>query len=157
MLTQLQQRKLYLVLALVWLAACTQNALQTAAEINGKYADGLAAVQKVARSAHETKKADGTLMLSDENYGRWLNIAIQLNQGGKEVNNFLRAQATLDPTARAKASSVIHNLAAIVQDARSREVVKLDDPGFQQQMQMALDSVQLALNAASIALSVGGN
>lgn len=145
------------ILPVALLFGCTQNALETAAKINGQYADGLTAVQQVARRAHETHKSDGTLMLSDENYGRWIDIGIALNQGGKDVNNFLRMQAKLSPEQRVKASMLIGNLAQTVDHARTQDLVTISDAGGQQQMQNALGMVQAALNSASVALALGGN
>lgn len=145
-----------LVLAIA-LVACSDNALQTAADINSKYATGLAAVQATARKAHETQKADGTLVLSDANYKVWLETGIKLNQGGKEVNAYLRDQAKLSPEARSTASSMIATLAKTVQDSINNDVVTITDSNLRQQIQTGLLTIQTALNSASAALAVGGN
>jgi hypothetical protein len=138
--------------------ASTPNApLVTAAKIDADYAKALATVQSVARAAHETKKADGTPVLSDANYAIWLNIALRLNQGGQQVSAFIRAQATLDPAARTKASAVIANLAKTIQDAISTDLIRIGDANLRNQIQGALALAQATLNSAGIALAVGGN
>jgi len=150
-----------LILAVV-LVACSQHALETVAEIDAKYSKGLTDLQAVARKAHETPKVGagagpGVMVLSDANYKTWLDIAEKLNLAGVEFNKYLKGQAKLAPAERSRASSQVSVLAKLVQDAIAVDLIKIDSADLRSQMQVALESVQAALNSASIALAAGGN
>lgn len=142
--------------------ACSKHALESAAQINGKFADSLTALQKIARTAHETQKAGappGTMVLSDANYSIWVDVAIKLNTGGKDLDAFLRAQASklaTDPTVKVKAAAAIANLAATVQSAIDQDLIKIDNADLRSQMSTTLSGLQSVLNSAAVLLAAQG-
>lgn len=146
---KLQLRKLLAVTSLILvlsLTACSDDALKKVAIGLNAVADGVAALQTAAITANSEQ------LLTDAQTTQILQIAIRIDNAGKQSDQITKDISGLSAADRSSLLQILQPIIAVVNDEIINAVNGIQDVKTRQALQLTLLSIQTSLNTINLIL-----
>lgn len=135
------------VLLILSLTACSDDALKKVATGLNGVADGVAALQTTAITANSEQ------LLTDEQTTQVLQIAIKIDMAGKQADQITRNISALSAADRSSLVAILQPIIAVVNDEIINAVNGIQDVRTRQSLQLVLLSIQTSLNTVNLILT----